>query len=281
MRGATASRLPVREVIRDRWRFERRSNDLAATERVALVAQWSRSATMSRSVCTLVRELQDFGYSVVVSSACEASADLEWSHGVHVDRLTVIRKPNVGYDFGSWSLAMAALPEVIARRRVLLANDSMVGPFTSLAPLLQELDATPADVWGLTDSYQFGHHLQSYFLGFCEGALAERPLREFWAQIRHEADKDEVIHRYELGLSRLLNDEGYVRAVAFPHELAVAGEENQVVRGWRQLLERGFPFVKREVLRDPHVAPGGASVPLVIRRMFGVDVQDWQEGAAQ
>jgi lipopolysaccharide biosynthesis protein len=153
----------------------------------------------------------------------------------------------------------------------------MVGPFISMGPLLEQLEATPADVWALTDSYQFGYHLQSYFLGFTNGALAERPLQRFWAGIRHAPDKAAIIGRYELGLSRLVREEGFVHVPAFAHELVVAPGSNPVITGWRELLGRGFPFVKREILRDPSVAPGGSAVRAVVKRLLAVDVDDWAE----
>lgn len=229
---------------------------------------------------TLVHELQTFGYQVVVVSACESSGPLHFADSVDLAELTVIRKPNVGYDFGSWSVALAALPAVASADRTLLVNDSMAGPFISLRPLLEEFDATTIDVWGLTDTYQFGHHLQSYFLGFADGILAERPLREFWANIRHEADKGQIIMRSEIGLSRLLEEEGYLRSPAFSHESLVVAGQNPVIIGWRTLLARGFPFLKREILRDPSVAPGGQSAPSVLKAMLDVDVYDWVEDRA-
>ena len=101
----------------------------------------------------------------------------------------MLRKPNVGYDFGSWSVALQLIPEIASADRTLLVNDSMIGPFTPLEPILAKFDSTAADVWALTDTKQFGHHLQSYFLGFCNGVLAERPLGAFWGNIRHHTDK--------------------------------------------------------------------------------------------
>lgn len=277
MRGSALARVPVHELVADRWHFEARSPELDDASHVAVLAQWSRSTVMSRSMCALVAELQAYGYRVVVSSACEATGHLEWADPVDLDQLTVIRKPNVGYDFGSWSLALHAVPDLSARSRVILANDSMAGPFIPMAPLLEHLDSTPADVWALTDSYQFGYHLQSYFLGFTDGVLCERPLQHFWAGICHEPDRDTVIGRYELGLSRLLREEGFVQVPAFAHELVVQAGENPVIKGWRELLRRGFPFIKREILRDPSVAPGGAGVRAVAKRMLHVDVDEWVE----
>lgn len=277
MRLGGAARRSVNHQVSGRWWFERRSASLDGAARVAVLAQWSRAASMTRSVSTLVQELQAHGYRVVVASACEDSASLEWADGVDLSDLTVLRKPNLGYDFGSWGVALTALPTVGKADRVLLLNDSMAGPFISLRPLLEAFDATNADVWGLTDTYQFGHHLQSYVLGFADGVLADRPLRDFWANIRHETSKDQIILRNEIGLSRLLEEEGYLPLPAFSHESLVVAGENPVIVAWRELLTRGFPFLKREILRNPSVAPGGRSAPLVLKRMFDVDVDEWVE----
>jgi lipopolysaccharide biosynthesis protein len=191
------------------------------------------------------------------------------------DGLTVLRKPNIGYDFGSWSIALDMIPQIVSAERVLLVNDSMVGPFTSLDPILAMFDTTRADVWALTDTKQFGHHLQSYFLGFRHGVLADRPLQAFWASIRQHADKMRIILDYEVGLGRLLRAEGYSTDAAFSNELVVRAGQNPVILGWKRLLELGFPFVKRELLHRPHVAPAGATVPLLVKEMFGVDVAEW------
>jgi lipopolysaccharide biosynthesis protein len=151
----------------------------------------------------------------------------------------------------------------------------MVGPFLSLADVLTKFDNTAADVWALTDTMQFGHHLQSYFLGFCDGALRDRPIAAFWSDVRDHADKMKIIFENEIGLGTLLREEGYSCEVAFPFELVVQPGHNPVILGWQGLLECGFPFLKREILRDPAVAPLGMSAPRVVKRLFGVDVDEW------
>jgi lipopolysaccharide biosynthesis protein len=266
----------VRKLVgNDVW-FERGSPSMVDDTRNAVLAHWSLSSRVTRSVCTLVQELQSAGYRTVVCSACEASEELKWDvEVVDVEQLVVIRKPNVGYDFGSWSIALGVISSLAASDRMLIVNDSMAGPFISLRPLLQEFEATSADVWALTDSAQFGYHLQSYFLGFRGGVLADLPLRAFWSNIRHESEKLRIIFRNEIGLSRLLFEEGYVLMPAFAHESLVAPGHNPVIAGWKSLLHRGFPFVKREILRTPSVAPEGGSAPSEIRRLLDVDVMDW------
>jgi hypothetical protein len=265
----------VRAACADAVRFERGAPADELGAHVAVIAQWSTSPVMMRSTSALVAELQAGGYRVVVSSSCAAAGPLVWGDGVDVDALVVLRKPNLGYDFGSWSVALGALPQITHADRVIIANDSMAGPFTSLQPLLDRFEATPADVWGLTDTQQFGRHLQSYFLGFAHGALAERPLREFFGGVRHETSKDDIIFRYEIGLGRLLHAEAFVQVPAFSHELVVESGQNPVIIGWRRLLDLGFPFLKREILRSPEVAPSGTTAPQVLRKRFGIDVDAW------
>jgi len=158
---------------------------------------------------------------------------------------------------------------------VVLANDSMVGPFSSLRPHLESFESSAADVWGLTSNYQFQPHLQSYFLGFREGVLDEKLMRSFWSRIQLEPTKDQIIQRYELGLSRILMREGYILDAEFDAVRVVRHEYNPVILGWNRLLELGYPFVKRELVTNPQVVHGAAQLPSVVRQMFGEDVEDW------
>jgi lipopolysaccharide biosynthesis protein len=252
-------------------------DDLARTatvERVAVLAHWSPSPLVSRSVTTMVAALAEAGYRVVVVSTSEVRAPLDWRGG-RPTGLTVLRRPNVGYDFGSWATAFDRYPVIADAGRVLLLNDSMVGPFATIEPLLAKFHASLADVWAVTDTSQFEYHLQSYVLGFPGATLREPPMQAFWRDICVEASKRDVIWRYEIGLSRLLRRERFGSDVAIPFRHLVRDGRNPTITGWQRLLDHGFPFVKRELLVRPQVAPDGELVPAVLRRRFDVDVAEW------
>ena len=255
-------------------RLERAPRGQSGSDRVAVIAQFSAQHHISRSLDTMIAELLRAGYRVIVSSSCQSRAELVFEESVR-DKVTVLRRPNVGYDFGSWASALAWDQDISAARHVVLLNDSMVGPFSSLDTVLKGFHESRADVYGLTDTTQFEYHLQSYFLGFTNGALGEKPLRRFWKGIRQEASKEETIHRNEIGFSRLLRREGYVAEAAFPNRQVVSAGQNPTIVGWQRLLELGFPFVKREIVRTPQVAPGGEQVADVVRRKFGADIEEW------
>jgi lipopolysaccharide biosynthesis protein len=245
-----------------------------ALSRVAVIAHWAPDSRLSRSVSELTRSLIDHDYQVVVASSAEGEAPLEWS-GEQPANVTVLRRPNVGYDFGSWATALDRYPAIASAGQVLLMNDSLAGPFGPIDDLLLDFDGSGADVWGMTDTSQFGHHLQSYCLGFKRGCLGERPLAAFWSDIRVEKSRDDVIWRYEIGLSRLLHRERFSVDAAIRYRKVVRDGENPTIIGWRRLLDMGFPFVKRQLLRQPEVAPDGSMVREEVRRKFGVEVDQW------
>lgn len=256
--------------------MERESPGLRTADRIALLAHWSAATDQSRSVVRLVTELQRHGYEVVVSSTSEAPEPLRLVvEDVDGDALTVLRRPNTGYDFGSWAAALARYPHVRGRDRVLMLNDSLVGPFASLAPALAHFEHTTADVWGLVESDQFASHLQSFFRGFRHGVLAEPDMARFWQDLRVVPDKDQLIAEYEFGFTRFLSTHCYSATAYVHHAAVVAHGLNPTIHGWRALLGAGVPFVKRELVRRPSLAPNGHLVPAVTAEEFGVDLAEW------
>ena len=150
-------------------------DDLASVgslERVAVLAHWATTARLSRSVTTTVSALAGAGYRVVIVSTSDDPAPLDWPDD-RPNGVTVIRRPNLGYDFGSWATALDRYPVILEAQRVLLVNDSLAGPFATIEHLLARFHASSADAWAVTDTSQFGYHLQSYILGFPGHTLRE------------------------------------------------------------------------------------------------------------
>jgi hypothetical protein len=209
----------------------------------------------------------------------------------------VIRR-NTGFDFAAWrdGLAVARLPAPDTRL-LILANDSVYGPLSPLAPLLARMDFGAADVWGLTDSWQSRFHLQSYLLAFGTNALHHAAFGEFWARVRDLRSKEAVVQAYEIGLTQMLLDAGLTCEALWPyvdmlarlhasqpkapsndpldqvrlraewHILSAAARRvplNPTAECWRLLLASGFPFLKRELLRKnpAYVADVGAWLDL-------------------
>lgn len=245
-------------------------------ERVAFLAHWSEGERQSRSTIRLIAELQRLRYRVVVCSTSPAPGRLDFSvDDVRPDELTVLRRANLGYDFGSWAVAMAAREELLDRPYVLVVNDSLVGPFAPLDVIITDFEQTTADVWGMVESDQFGRHLQSFFRGFRYGVLAEPAMRRFWRDLRVVPDKSALIAAYEFGFTEFLARHGFSMTQFVHHSEVVGDGLNPTILGWRALLDAGVPFVKRELVRHPDLAPDGDRLPGVVADRHGTQVADW------
>ncbi len=249
--------------------------DWRGCDRVAVLVHWSADGAVSRSVSQTVQQLDRLGYRIAVASTCESPEPLSWHHG-RPDSVAVYRRPNLGIDFGTWGAMLSAFPVLRGADRVLLLNDSLVGPFAPLDDIIAGFESAPGDVWGLVDSNQMSPHFQSHCVGYRDGVLTDAPLVHFWSNIRLLPSKESMIKRYERGLYPLLQRVGYRLAVGFPWQLVVANGQNPTIHGWRRLLGHGFPWVKRELIWKPyHLLTDADDVPAVVAQRFGADVQEW------
>jgi O-antigen biosynthesis protein len=159
----------------------------------------------------------------------------------------VLVRRNEGYDFGSWKAGISFCRAHIERvSRLILTNDSCYGPLHSFDSLFRRLEASDADVVGLTESTAIQSHLQSYFMAYGSRVLGSALFWEFWDQIGIWNSKIALVRAYEVGWSRILTDAGFKLEALY-----LAGEHGNVTHThWRHLLsELKFPFLKTELLR--------------------------------
>lgn len=274
--GQGASRLArgIRHVMRQRvipassaWtRFLRSPQQLvsgwpdkqaALGPRVVLFAHFDPAGVVREHTLGYVTELAANGFSVVFVSN---SRQLQSGAVVRLRRLcaAILVRRNVGYDFGAWreALEWLGLPRPNTEMLV-LANDSVYGPLHPLRETMERIQVGEAQVWGLTESWQIGYHLQSYFLAFGPSVLHSAAWRRFWSAVRPAPSKQWVIRHFEVGLTRAMVRAGFTcKAVWDCRDLCcVAGRKppsacNPTSDFWRQLLRIRFPFIKRELLRD-------------------------------
>ena len=254
----------VFEMVQNATTFECHNASLD-NSRIAYFAHWSASEKVSRSTQLLIKELIEFGYSVVLVSACESPANLDIDEEMR-QKISIIRKPNIGYDFGSWSVAMQLLPSTRNATHVIIVNDSLVGPFTGLKDLLTKMESSPFDVTGVTDSVQMRHHVQSYFVHFKNGSFQNQEIVDFWNHIHVQEEKMDVIKSYELGLTARAQAARLFVGALYPWNLVGQYWENPSFDRWERLLDLGFPFIKRQVSRESRAARNKTLIPKIEKR---------------
>jgi len=252
--------------------------------KLAILCHFDRAGRLREDLRHYIAELNRGGFAVILASN---SPRLDPAARAFLDRhcAGVILRRNVGFDFAAWKDALHAydLPRA-ETSLLLLGNDSLYGPLRPLWASLAAADFSTADLWALTDSWQVRYHLQSYLLMAGPNILQSRAWREFWRRVHPLASKYWVIRRYEIGLSQAMLRAGFRLAALWPYTALLEGAASEpassqeaadpllaarqrqqgrireaMARGrplnptsdlWRTLLARGFPFLKRELLRE-------------------------------
>ena len=151
------------------------------------------------------REVLDGLLSVVDRLVLVTTSELPPDCLANDSRVTVIRRPNIGYDFYSYRVGLDALREAGPFDGVFIANSSFL--LASKARFIAALEemvqrSSPNQIQGFTKSYMMERHLQSYLLFIPRQVLESAWFPSFVSSIAPTSTKFDLIHTYEVGLSR-------------------------------------------------------------------------------
>jgi lipopolysaccharide biosynthesis protein/GT2 family glycosyltransferase/SAM-dependent methyltransferase len=210
---------------------------------VALFVTHAPGGEIKPHVRPYLEALRREGIAATLIVATDHVYDTQAGHVIDlVDGLYV--RQNEGYDFAAWAHVARDI-DVMRAEAVYLVNDSLIGPLnaSAFAAVVERVRRSPAQLLCLTDNHEGQHHFQSYFLvAKGDGITA---LDDFLASVTSHSSKGEVISNYELKLLTYFEDKGLAAEALFPTTV----RDNETVKRWRQLIERGFPFVKTAALR--------------------------------
>ncbi len=224
----------------------------AARRRICLFAQYNRAETLPDSLFHYLCELKRAGFETVV--ALSGKSNITDADCDRLDELGVraVTRANAGLDFGAWAMLVRA-GAAEGADEILLANDSVVGPFAPLAPIVA--DMAGFDAWGMVESREGRPHLQSWFVCLSAAALASGAVGRVFAQPFEAMSKPEIIAHGELGLGAAFEAESLGGAArhrsVFRLRPSLLVAINPMHFRWRPLLRSGLvPFLKLELLRD-------------------------------
>jgi len=120
----------------------------------------------------------------------------------------IISKEHNEMDFGSWKLGLKFLKNKDIEN-LLLVNDSIIGPFTDLKKIFDNMKDKKVDFWGITSAgTKSEFHIQSYFLFFKKKCLKSLFFRKFFSNIKKQKSKADLVKNYEIGLTQCLISNG-------------------------------------------------------------------------
>ena len=169
----------------------------------------------------------------------------------------ILVRKNMGFDFALWASALSVFPKLWQARQIIFTNDSILGPFATFDPLVHSLNKHPADFIALTDSHQLRYHAQSFFFVLQNQALNNPVVRSFWGQVLSFQTKQDVINAYELNLWEVMTSHAQLQSDIIYRTLDLKSLDepstslnfNPTHQKWKELIAKGFPFVKSELLQ--------------------------------
>jgi hypothetical protein len=187
-----------------------KESDLNLIDRFAVLALFPRTALLP-SVKRLVELLKRQGYSIV-AIINESSHSERWVAELEIDLDVIIKRPNIGRDFGAYQCGIRYLESRLHLEKphaeLLLVNDSVY--YTPKAAAgLRDFFGSPSDWKSLFINFQFHLHAQSFFVSFAGKVLSDRKFREFWKKYYPTSIRHNVINKGEIALSRTLLSRGF------------------------------------------------------------------------
>jgi glycosyltransferase involved in cell wall biosynthesis len=244
---------------------------------ICVFSSFDAGSRVREYVYHCLESLRDAGCGVVFVTTSER---LEAEDAERLSELCVkiVHRENRGYDFYSWKAGLRCYPGYGSHVGLLFMNDSVIGPFEPFRAIFERIEASPFQLVGMTDSWRFSHHLQSYFLYLKHSETAARFLESFFGKLRPFRDKDVIIRKYEVGFSKAaertlslgaLYSVEALRGRAPEATAQSLDEMNGPYYHWRELIEKfAFPFVKKSVITRKRAEPSEIAASVRVAGLF-------------
>jgi len=163
-------------------------------------------------------------------------------------RVDFVTRPNYGYDFFSYKWGLDIVGDFAAFDRIVITNDTFVGPVVPLSELVASDRAAEYDLMGMTWSENHGGHAQSFFVTVNGYVARSTSFQQFWRDMTPVSDRMDVIRRYEVGLTASVVGAGFTAGGYF--EPNAAEKELARARFAHQFAVRLLPGTGGKVKRD-------------------------------
>lgn len=231
-------------------------------KRVALISHFDPDGEFDETFLFYVNQIRISGFSVVVISTANQNQKSVIKRMLDLSSAVIFRE-NIGLDFASWSCAIKKYSLLEVADELLLTNDSIIPLFKPFDSMFEKLHASESLFTGLTESHEKERHFQSYFLHIKAAAWQNKKVSHFLKGIRAFNNKSSIINLYEIGLSRLMFNEGISHEALISYDsltrsltsnfefFSDLGRKNlnPILYMWMEIiLYYEIPLIKRELL---------------------------------
>ena len=170
-----------------------------------------------------------------------SDSDLSEEEKAKVKADKIIATKHGEYDFGSYKRGFEVMGDA---DELVFCNDScyLIG---DLEPIFN----TKADFFGVvTNTDKYAAHLQSYFVVFRRKVIESDVFRNFMQSITKLPKKQEIIEKYEVGMTQTLLNAGFKASSFIQEEFRISPTATEDY--FKKLRPSGFPLLKTEMLKS-------------------------------
>ena len=222
--------------------------------RLAIFAHYDKNNEIEDYVIEYLKGLKEVANDIIFVSDSNISQE-------ELDKISNLTKHIISgrhgeYDFGSykrgflWAYENEILKDY---KELIFANDSCYAPLYPFQIMFDKMEDTPADFWGATlndnkklKTDEIRNHVQSFFLVFKPQVFNNSCFKAFIEKICAQKTKEDVINKYEIGLSIYLQEHGY-ECDAYS-KISKIIKDSQVGRYKEMVIREKLPLLKRNVV---------------------------------
>lgn len=223
-------------------------------KRVAVFAHFDKNNIIQDYVVYYLSELKKCAEKIIFVSDSEISPE-ELKKIDKIVEHSIVGKHGE-YDFGSYKRGFIYAKEnglLNDCEELIFANDSCYAPLYPFDEMFSVMSMKQLDFWGavLSNANEnnkkgWYNHIQSYFIVFKPDVFNSQIFQNFVKSIKNEETKDDVILKYEMGMTHLLEINGFkydsysqvCKKVQSAHACA-----------YRELIKQDkSPFLKRNIV---------------------------------
>lgn len=220
--------------------------------RIAIFASYSAENMISREVIYYLQKLKEIVDGIVFI----ADNDLPTNELEKLSDFVIYAdcQHHGQYDFGSYAKGFFWLKQTKIWGKfdeLLICNDSVLGPYRPLSFFLESKQkAGNPPFFGCTINHlgwgKFFPHIQSYFFTIHKSVYNSDFFSDFIASIQQETDKTEIVKKYEMGLSELMQKHN-IRYDAIYSKSGYCDPCREFIEHFNQML-----FIKRNRFKKYH-----------------------------
>jgi len=208
-------------------------------KRLFIFAAYDKDNVIDETLLYYLRTLSEFGDIVFTMDNDTPKHELKKLDNIP-NILHVSAKCHGEYDFGSYKRGYIwAHDKKILKKYdwVYFVNDS-VYLLANPARMIDWLEHTNHKMIGVSENNEWKHHVQSWFMGFAPEIFMSDWFYGFWDTVRTE-DKDSLVLHCEVGLSKLVQDNGFSFGAYTSYLLTARSYYG---------MEQYMPFMKKSIV---------------------------------